>query len=133
MGRRAKSGEQSRSNATIRNKTLSNLVYLNDLIMDEKNIYDEKLPFHKELLGRAEVGVKEENAGRVKEGYYQPIFKDSYARPSDLIITYLNADDVMKVLNCNRRTAFDYLVALRKIHAWHTFVGGSTSICAGVV
>jgi hypothetical protein len=35
---------------------------------------------------------------------------------SDLIVEYLNADDVMQLLECNRRTAIDYLNALKSIH-----------------
>jgi hypothetical protein len=41
--------------------------------------------------------------------------KYEYQEPAYLICHYLNSDDVMKVLGCNRRTALDYLQALRNI------------------
>jgi hypothetical protein len=41
--------------------------------------------------------------------------KYEYQEPAYLICHYLNSEDVMKVLGCNRRTALDYLQALRNI------------------
>jgi hypothetical protein len=126
MGRRAKTGYQSRSNADIRNHTLRNLISLNSALMDQ-TLDCKPLPLMQELNRRYEEHMKKEESRVISMDMANP---QDYSK---LILDYLNTDDVMKVLGCNRRSAVDYLSAMRQIHVMTASDAWTTAIIAGRV
>jgi hypothetical protein len=98
LGRRQKSGFQESYSATaIRIKVLQKLLDLNFEITCMAS------PLYEELLKRHE---------KAEPDCHGPMCEE----PCHLICNYLNSDDVMNYLECNRRTALDYLQALKDIH-----------------
>lgn len=87
---------------TIRTKSLNKLVLLHNAVADIWSSDRQGSKLFKELVERR----KKDCPDCVKYAYEEPAY---------LIYHYLSSDDVMKVLGCNRRTALDYLQALRDI------------------
>lgn len=88
--------------ARVRVDSLNKLVFLHNVVAEiwSSNCQGSKL--FKELVERR----RKDCPNCVKYEYQEPAY---------LICHYLNSDDVMKVLGCNRRTALDYLQTLRAI------------------
>jgi hypothetical protein len=105
LGRRRKSGYQEGggvlATANIRNKSLKNLLTLHNAVALNWN-------------GRHKTKLFNELYERHKKDCPY-CFSSRYQDPSYLICHWLNSDDVMRVLKCNRRTALDYLQVLRDI------------------
>jgi hypothetical protein len=104
MGRRQKLGFQLQSYTAVRIKPLQNLVHLHDQIA-------ETFPFQE---GKKRSELFKELVKRRKK-HCPHCLSIIHDEPAYLICHHLNSDDVMKVLGCNRRTALDYLQALRDI------------------
>jgi hypothetical protein len=105
MGRRRKDGgyqPQHVVGATIRSNSLNKLVFLHNAVAEIWSSNRQGSKLFKELVERR----RKDCPDCVKYAYNEPAY---------LICHYLNSDDVMKVLDCNRRTALDYLQALRDI------------------
>jgi hypothetical protein len=88
--------------ATIRTKSLNKLVRLHNEVADIWSSNRRGSKLFKELVERRKKDCPD-------------CIKYAYEEPAYLICHYLNSDDVMEVLGCNRRTALDYLQALRDI------------------
>ena len=105
MGRRRKGGGYQPQNVvgtTIRTNSLNKLVLLHNAVADVWSSDRQGSKLFKELVERRRKDCPD-------------CVKYAYEEPAYLIYHYLNSDDVMKVLGCNRRTALDYLQALRDI------------------
>jgi hypothetical protein len=104
MGRRRKgSGYQLNVvGTTVRANSLNKLVLLHNAVADVWSSNRQGSKLFKELVERRRKNCPD-------------CVKYAYNEPAYLICHYLNSDDVMKVLGCNRRTALDYLQALRDI------------------
>jgi len=104
MGRRRKgSGYQLNVvGTTVRANSLNKLVLLHNAVADVWSSNREGSKLFKELVERRRKNCPD-------------CVKYAYNEPAYLICHYLNSDDVMKVLGCTRRTALDYLQALRDI------------------
>jgi hypothetical protein len=105
MGRRRKNDGYQQAHVTgvtIRTKSLNKLVILHNEVADIWSSDRQGSKLFKELVERR----KKDCPDCVKYAYEEPAY---------LICHYLNSDDVMKVLGGNRRTALDYLQALRDI------------------
>lgn len=88
--------------ARVRANSLNKLVFLHNAVAEIWSSNRQGSKLFKELVER-----------RKKDCPY--CVKYEYQEPAYLICHYLNSDDVMKVLGCNRRTALDYLQTLRAI------------------
>src|ERR687896_243437 len=86
----------------VRNNSLNKLVLLHNAIADIWSSNRRGSKLFQELVERRRKDCPD-------------CVKYEYQEPAYLICHYLNSDDVMKVLGCNRRTALDYLQALRNI------------------
>jgi hypothetical protein len=86
----------------VRNNSLNKLVLLHNAIADIWSSNRRGSKLFQELVERRRKDCPD-------------CVKYVYEEPAYLICHYLNSDDVMKVLGCNRRTALDYLQALREI------------------
>jgi hypothetical protein len=105
MGRRRKDGgyqSQHVVGTTVRANSLNKLVLLHNAVADVWSSNRQGSKLFKELVERR----RKDCPDCVKYAYNEPAY---------LMCHYLNSDDVMKVLGCNRRTALDYLQALRDI------------------
>jgi len=104
MGRRKKEGgyQAHVGGPAVRIKSLNKLVLLHNEVADIWSSNRRGSKLFQELVERR----KKDCPDCVKYAYEEPAY---------LICHYLNSDDVMKVLGCNRRTALDYLQALRDI------------------
>jgi len=105
MGRRRKDGgyqPQHVVGTTVRSNSLNKLVLLHNAVADVWSSNRQGSKLFKELVERR----RKDCPDCVKYAYNEPAY---------LICHYLNSDDVIKVLGCNRRTALDYLQALRNI------------------
>jgi hypothetical protein len=104
MGRRRKDGGHQPTvvRTTVRANSLNKLVLLHNTVADVWSSNRQGSKLFKELVERR----RKDCPDCVKHAYNEPAY---------LICHYLNSDDVMKVLGCNRRTALDYLQALRDI------------------
>ena len=106
MGRRRKdSGYQQAyvvGTTAVRNNSLNKLVLLHNAVADVWSSNRRGSKLFQELVERRRKDCPD-------------CVKYEYQEPAYLICHYLNSDDVMKVLGCNRRTALDYLQALRNI------------------
>ena len=109
MGRRRKEdggGYQQQSpqlvGARVRVNSLNKLVLLHNTVAEVWSSNRQGSKLFKELVKRRRKDCPD-------------CVKYAYEEPAYLICHYLNSDDVMKVLGCNRRTALDYLQALREI------------------
>lgn len=115
MGRRRKGGggyqQQSPQllGARVRPNSLNKLVLLHNAVADVWSSNRQGSKLFKELVERRRKDCPD-------------CVKYVYEEPAYLICHYLNSNDVMKVLGCNRRTALDYLQALREIvHCYKRF------------
>jgi hypothetical protein len=109
MGRRRKDGGSGYQPATqqvlgtkVRVNSLKKLVLLHNAVAEVWSSNRQGSNLFKELVERRRKDCPD-------------CVKYVYEEPASLICHYLNSDDVMKVLGCNRRTALDYLQALRDI------------------
>jgi hypothetical protein len=107
MGHRRKGSRgyqptQQLAGARIRANPLNKLVLLHNAVAEIWSHNRQGSKLFKKLVER-----------RIKD--CPDCVKYVYEEPAYLICHYLNTDDVMKVLGCNRRTALDYLQALRYI------------------
>jgi hypothetical protein len=108
MGRRRKEGggryrpTQQVIGAKIRANSLNKLVLLHNAVAEIWSSNRRGSNLFQELVERRRKDCPD-------------CVKYEYQEPAYLICHYLNSDDVMKVLGCNRRTALDYLQALRDI------------------
>ncbi len=105
MGRRKKEGGYQQAHVvgtSVRTKSLKKLVLLHNEVADVWSSNRQGSKLFQELVERR----KNDCPDCVKYEYQEPAY---------LIYHYLNSDDVMKVLGCNRRTALDYLQTLRDI------------------
>lgn len=105
MGRRRKDGGYQQAQVvgtTIRNNSLNKLVFLHNAVAEIWSSNRQGSKLFKELVKKRRKDCPD-------------CVKYAYEEPAYLICHYLSSDDVMKVLDCNRRTALDYLQALREI------------------
>jgi hypothetical protein len=108
MGRRRKDGgggyqpTQQVLGAKVRANSLNKLILLHNAVAEIWSSNRRGSKLFKELVERR----RKDCPNCVKYEYQEPAY---------LICHYLNSDDVMKVLGCNRRTALDYLQTLRAI------------------
>lgn len=87
---------------TVRNNSLNKIVLLHNTIADIWSSNRRGSKLFQELVERRRKDCPD-------------CVNYVYEEPAYLICHYLNSGDVMKVLGCNRRTALDYLQALREI------------------
>jgi hypothetical protein len=102
MGRRRKSGYQRDLRTLVRSNPLNKLVDLHNAVAGNYVFSGKGTPLFYELVERQKKDCPH-------------CLSSIYEEPALLICDYLNSDDVMKVLRCNRRTALDYLQTLRDI------------------
>jgi hypothetical protein len=105
MGRRRKDGGYQQAQVvgtTVRNNSLNKLVFLHNAVAEIWSSNRQGSKLFKELVKKRRKDCPD-------------CVKYAYEEPAYLICHYLSSDDVMKVLDCNRRTALDYLQALREI------------------
>ncbi len=109
MGRRRKEGgggyqqpTQQILGARVRANSLNKLVFLHNAVAEIWSSNRQGSKLFQELVERRRKDCPD-------------CVKYAYEEPAYLICHYLNSDDVMKVLGCNRRTALDYLQTLRAI------------------
>jgi hypothetical protein len=108
MGRRRKDSgggyqpAQQLLGAKVRANSLNKLVFLHNAVAEIWSSNRQGSKLFKELVERRRKDCPD-------------CVKYAYEEPAYLICHYLNSDDVMKVLGCNRRTALDYLQTLREI------------------
>ena len=108
MGRRRKGSgggyqpAQQLLGAKVRANSLNKLVFLHNAVAEIWSSNRQGSKLFKELVERRRKDCPD-------------CVKYAYEEPAYLICHYLNSDDVMKVLGCNRRTALDYLQTLREI------------------
>ena len=109
MGRRRKDGGggyQQKSPQLLRTRvranSLNKLVFLHNAVAEVWSSNRQGSKLFKELVERRRKDCPD-------------CVKYEYQEPAYLICHYLNSDDVMKVLGCNRRTALDYLQTLSAI------------------
>ncbi len=106
MGRRRKDGEYQQAHVigttAVRNNSLNKLVLLHNAVAEIWSSNRQGSKLFKELVERRRKDCPD-------------CVKYEYQEPAYLICHYLNSDDVMKVLGCNRRTALEYLQVLREI------------------
>jgi hypothetical protein len=108
MGRRRKEGggyqptTQQLLGAKVKVNSLNKLVFLHNAVAEVWSSNRQGSKLFKKLVERRRKDCPD-------------CVKYTYEDPAYLICHYLNSDDVMKVLGCNRRTALDYLQALRNI------------------
>ena len=108
MGRRRKDGSgghqptQKFHGARVRANSLNKLVFLHNAVAEIWSSNRRGGKLFQELVERR----RKDCPNCVKYEYQEPAY---------LICHYLNSDDVVKVLGCNRRTALDYLQTLRAI------------------
>lgn len=88
--------------ARVRVDSLNKLVFLHNAVAEIWSSNRQGSKLFKELVERR----RKDCPNCVKYEYQEPAY---------LICHYLNSDDVMKALGCNRRTALDYLQTLRAI------------------
>jgi hypothetical protein len=103
MGRRRKSGYQGDLRTPlVRSNPLNKLVDLHNAVAGNYVFSGKGTPLFYELVERQKKDCPH-------------CLSSIYEEPALLICDYLNSDDVMKVLRCDRRTALDYLQTLRDI------------------
>ena len=105
MGRRRKDGGYQQAQVvgtTVRNNSLNKLVFLHNAVAEIWSSNRQGSKLFKELVKKRRKDCPD-------------CVKYAYEEPAYLICHYLSSDDVMKVLDCNRKTALDYLQALREI------------------
>jgi hypothetical protein len=109
LGRRRKTGYEDRNNhnTICRINALNKLDKIHYAVMGDWSWNHSKSELFKELAARLDKDCPH-------------CVKVAHEEPAYLICNYLNSDDVMKILGCNRRTALDYLQTLRDILRHYT-------------